>query len=282
MYERFTDRARKVMQLANQEAQRFNHEYIGTEHILLGLVKDGSGVAAKVLKNLGVELRKVRREVEKVVQSGPDYVPMGKLPQTPRAKKVVEYALEESRKLNHSYVGTEHLLLGLIREQEGVAAQILINLGLTLDELHRQVLNVLGQDTAGVSRSSLNFDLPDPDLPEVRYFNAEITRLTREKEAAVDGQDFDLAAGLRDQADKLQKMRKQFIAKWWKDVGPIPDLPALQELDAAIQRVTQEKMAVVARCDSEIERLKAERERIITEWGQKKLGRGNLTGEPGA
>ena len=99
MYERFTDRARKVMQLANQEAQRFNHEYIGTEHILLGLVKEGSGVAANVLKNLDVDLRKIRLEVEKLVQSGPDMVTMGKLPQTPRAKKVIEYALEEAREL---------------------------------------------------------------------------------------------------------------------------------------------------------------------------------------
>src|SRR5262249_47351410 len=123
MYERFTDRARKVMQLANQEAQRFNHEYIGTEHILLGLVKEGSGVAANVLKNLDVDLRKIRLEVEKIVQSGPDMVTMGKLPQTPRAKKVIEYAMEEARNLNHNYVGTEHLLLGLLREQEGVAAQ---------------------------------------------------------------------------------------------------------------------------------------------------------------
>src|SRR3954464_11780339 len=91
MYERFTDRARKVMQLANQEAQRFNHEYIGTEHVLLGLVKEGSGVAANVLKNLEIDLRKIRLEVEKIVQSGPDMVTMGKLPQTPRAKKVIEY-----------------------------------------------------------------------------------------------------------------------------------------------------------------------------------------------
>ncbi|MFO0003241.1 MAG: Clp protease N-terminal domain-containing protein, partial [bacterium] len=97
MYERFTDRARKVMQLANQEAQRFNHEYIGTEHILLGLVKEGSGVAANVLKNLDVDLRKIRIEVEKIVQTGPDMVTMGKLPQTPRAKKVIEYAMDEAR-----------------------------------------------------------------------------------------------------------------------------------------------------------------------------------------
>ena len=149
MYERFTDRARKVMQLANQEAQRFNHEYIGTEHILLGLVKEGSGVAANVLKNLEVDLRKIRLEVEKLVQSGPEMVTVGKLPQTPRAKKVIEYSMEEARNLNHSYVGTEHILLGLLREQEGVAAQVLMNLGLKLEDVREEVLNLLGHGLEG-------------------------------------------------------------------------------------------------------------------------------------
>ncbi|HBS29827.1 MAG TPA: NDP-hexose 4-ketoreductase, partial [Phycisphaerales bacterium] len=149
MFERFTDRARKVMALANQEAQRFNHEYIGTEHILLGLVKEGSGVGANVLKNLDVDLRKVRLEVEKLVHSGPEMVTMGKLPQTPRAKKVIEYAIEEARNLNHNYVGTEHLLLGLLREHDGVAAQVLMNLGLKLEEVREEVLNLLG---AGVDK----------------------------------------------------------------------------------------------------------------------------------
>ena len=144
MYERFTDRARKVMQLANQEAQRFNHEYIGTEHILLGLVKEGSGVAANVLKNLDVDLRKIRLEVEKLVQSGPEMVTIGKLPQTPRAKKVIEYSMEDARNLNHNYVGTEHILLGLLREQEGVAAQVLMNLGMKLEDVREEVLNLLG------------------------------------------------------------------------------------------------------------------------------------------
>src|SRR5438094_645557 len=153
MYERFTDRARKVMQLANQEAQRFNHEYIGTEHILLGLVKEGSGVAANVLKNLDVDLRKIRLEVEKIVQSGPDMVTMGKLPQTPRAKKVIEYSMEEARNLNHNYVGTEHLLLGLLREQEGVAAQVLMNLGLKLEDVREEVLNLLGHNMPNESES---------------------------------------------------------------------------------------------------------------------------------
>src|SRR5947199_9479150 len=156
MYERFTDRARKVMQLANQEAQRFNHEYIGTEHILLGLVKEGSGVAANVLKNLDIDLRKIRLEVEKIVQHGPggEQVVMGRLPHTPRAKKVIEYSVEEARNLNHNYVGTEHLLLGLLREQEGVAAQVLMNLGLKLEDVREEVLNLLGHNMDSGESSS--------------------------------------------------------------------------------------------------------------------------------
>jgi len=141
------------MQLANQEAQRFNHEYIGTEHILLGLIKEGSGVAANVLKNLEVDLRKIRLEVEKLVQSGPDMVTMGKLPQTPRAKKVIEYSMEEARNLGHNYVGTEHILLGLLREQEGVAAQVLMNLGLKLEEVREEVLSLLGHGMEGAEGS---------------------------------------------------------------------------------------------------------------------------------
>jgi ATP-dependent Clp protease ATP-binding subunit ClpA len=147
MYERFTDRARKVMQLANQEAQRLHHEYIGTEHILLGLVKEGSGVAANVLKNLDIDLRKIRSEIDKSIQMGPDVVTMGTLPQTPRAKKVIEYTVEEARNLNHNYIGTEHLLLGLLREEEGLAAQILVNLGLGLEKVRNEVLQFLGHET---------------------------------------------------------------------------------------------------------------------------------------
>ena len=191
MYERFTDRARKVMQLANQEAQRFNHEYIGTEHILLGLVKEGSGVAANVLKNLDVDLRKIRLEVEKLVQSGPEMVTMGKLPQTPRAKKVIEYSMEEARNLNHNYVGTEHILLGLLREQEGVAAQVLMNLGLKLEEVREEVLNLLGhglegegserggRETVGAEASSSKGG--KSKTPALDSFGRDLTELARQK-----------------------------------------------------------------------------------------------------
>jgi ATP-dependent Clp protease ATP-binding subunit ClpC len=191
MYERFTDRARKVMQLANQEAQRFNHEYIGTEHVLLGLIKEGSGVAANVLKNLDIDLRKIRLEVEKLVQSGPDMVTMGKLPQTPRAKKVIEYSMEEARNLNHNYVGTEHILLGLLREQEGVAAQVLMNLGLKLEEVREEVLNLLGHGAeagesgertpaGGGGGSSESAKTSKSKTPALDSFGRDLTELARQ------------------------------------------------------------------------------------------------------
>ena len=183
MFERFTDRARKVMALANQEAQRFNHEYIGTEHVLLGLVKEGSGVGATVLKNLDVDIKKLRLEVEKLVKSGPDMVTMGKLPQTPRAKKVIEYAIEEARSLNHNYVGTEHILLGLLRESEGIAAQVLMNLGLKLEDVRQEVLNLLG---AGVDSGAMDLGMkmgpaigrkPKSKTPALDSFGRDLTEL---------------------------------------------------------------------------------------------------------
>jgi len=192
MFERFTDRARKVMQLANQEAQRFNHEYIGTEHILLGLVKEGSGVAANVLKNLDIDLKKVRVEVEKFVQTGPDMVTIGRLPQTPRAKKVIDYSIEEARNLNHNYVGTEHLLLGLLREQEGVAAQVLMSLGLKLEDVREEVLNLLGHNTmaseetgaGGTSGAGSGSERPTgkskSKTPALDSFGRDLTELARQ------------------------------------------------------------------------------------------------------
>ena len=147
MFDRFTDRAKKVMNLARQEAQRFNHEYLGTEHILLGLVQEGSGVAANVLKNMSIDLAKIRAEVEKIVKTGPSMVTMGQLPFTPRAKKVLELSMEEASNLGHNYLGTEHLLLGLIKENEGIAAQVLMNLGVKLEDVRDEVLEVLGADS---------------------------------------------------------------------------------------------------------------------------------------
>ncbi len=119
------------MQLANQEAQRINRETVGTENLLIGIVKEGSGVAANVLKNLGIDLRKIRDEVDKVVQPGPEMVTMGRLPHTPRMKKVIQASMDAARELGHNYVGSEHLLLGILAVGEGIAAQILTNLGAT-------------------------------------------------------------------------------------------------------------------------------------------------------
>ena len=147
MFDRFTDRAKKVMNLARQEAQRFNHEYLGTEHILLGLVQEGSGVAANVLKNMAIDLNKIRAEVENIVKTGPTMVTMGQLPFTTRAKKVLELSMEEASNLGHNYIGTEHLLLGLIKENEGIAAQVLLNLGVKLEDVREEVLEFLGADS---------------------------------------------------------------------------------------------------------------------------------------
>jgi len=149
MFNRFTERARKVILLAKEEAKRFNHDYIGTEHILLGLIREGEGVASAVLASLGLTPDKIRLEVEKLVHPGPATIVSGDIPFTPKAKKVIELAMEEARALGHNYIGTEHLLLGLIREGEGVAAQVLVNLGLNLDNVRMEVMNLLGSSIPG-------------------------------------------------------------------------------------------------------------------------------------
>ncbi|MHC4729648.1 MAG: ATP-dependent Clp protease ATP-binding subunit [Planctomycetota bacterium] len=182
MFDRFTDRARKVMGLARQEAQRFNHDYIGTEHILLGLIQEGSGVAADVLKNIDVDPKRIRQEIEKLVSHGTTMVTMGQLPFTPRAKKVLELALEEASNLGHNYIGTEHLLLGLIREQEGIAAQVLQNLNVRLEDVREEVLELLGaevahgedEDTEPTQQASTKSKTPALDA-----FGRDLTELAR-------------------------------------------------------------------------------------------------------
>src|SRR3981081_1314371 len=143
-FDKFTERARKVLSLAQEEAQRFQHNYIGTEHLLLGLVREGEGVAAKVLSNLGVELNKVRSAVEFIIGRG-DRIVLGEIGLTPRAKKVIELAVDEARRLNHHYIGTEHLLLGLVREGEGIASGVLQGFGLDLERVRRETLDVLNK-----------------------------------------------------------------------------------------------------------------------------------------
>ena len=144
-FDKFTDRARKVLTLAQDEAQRFNHNYIGTEHLLLGLVREGEGVAARVLENMNVELSKVRTAVEFIIGRG-DRPVVGEVGLTPRAKRVIELAIDEARRLGHNYIGTEHLLLGLVREGEGIAAGVLESLGVNLDKVRHQVIHVLSPE----------------------------------------------------------------------------------------------------------------------------------------
>ncbi|CAA9551850.1 MAG: ATP-dependent Clp protease, ATP-binding subunit ClpC [uncultured Thermomicrobiales bacterium] len=146
-FDKFTERARKVLTLAQEEAQRFNHNYIGTEHLLLGLVREGDGVAARVLSNMGVQLPKVRSAVEFIIGRGETMI-MGEIGLTPRAKKVIELAVDEARRLNHHYIGTEHLLLGLVREGEGIAAGVLESLGVNLEKVRAQVMQVVSQSSS--------------------------------------------------------------------------------------------------------------------------------------
>ncbi|MEQ1892436.1 MAG: ATP-dependent Clp protease ATP-binding subunit [Planctomycetota bacterium] len=202
MFDRFTDRAKKVMNLARQEAQRFNHEYLGTEHILLGLVQEGSGVAANVLRNMSIDLAKIRTEVEKLVKTGPSMVTMGQLPFTPRAKKVLELSMEEAGNLGHNYIGTEHLLLGLIKENEGIAAKVLTNLGVKLEDVREEVLEFLGAEH-GEEEEEEQGEQPigqqqqggqaKSKTPALDAFGRDLTELAREgKLDAVIGRDHEI------------------------------------------------------------------------------------------
>ena len=177
MFNRFTERARKVILLAKEEAKRFNHDYIGTEHILLGLIREGEGVAAAVLQNLGLSSDQIRLEVEKLVQLGPSTIVSGDIPFTPKAKKVIELAMDEARNLGHNYIGTEHLLLGLIREGEGIAAQVLVNLGLDLGKVRQEVMELLGSTAPGYSVGPAPAKTKTPALDA---FGRDLTQLARE------------------------------------------------------------------------------------------------------
>lgn len=177
MFNRFTERARKVILLAKEEAKRFNHDYIGTEHILLGLVREGEGVAAAVLASFGLTPDKIRIEVEKLVQPGPTTVISGDLPFTPKAKKVMELATEEARALGHNYIGTEHLLLGLIREGEGVASQVLMNLGLELERVRGEVMNLLGSAIPGYEMGQ---KISHARTPALDAFGRDLTKLAKD------------------------------------------------------------------------------------------------------
>src|SRR6266478_4471742 len=150
----FTDRVRKVLQMAREEAARLHHEYVGTEHILLGLIREGEGVAAAVLTNLNVDLEEIQQKIEETVKKGKAAAAAGPdLPYTSRAKKILELSMSEARELNHSYVGTEHLLLGVLREEKGIGAQVLMNLGLTLERVRAETLHLLAAEPSAENTS---------------------------------------------------------------------------------------------------------------------------------
>ena len=188
MFERFTDRARRVVVLAQEEARLLNHNYIGTEHILLGLIHEGEGVAAKALESLGISLEAVRHQVEEIIGQGGSS-PSGHIPFTPRAKKVLELSLREALQLGHNYIGTEHILLGLIREGEGVAAQVLVKLGADLSRVRQQVIQLLSgysgpgqpEKAGGPSSSALGGEQQPSGSLVLDQFGRNLTQLAREK-----------------------------------------------------------------------------------------------------
>jgi ClpA/ClpB-like protein/UvrB/UvrC motif-containing protein len=247
MFERFTDRARRVVVLAQEEARMLDHNYIGTEHVLLGLIHEGEGVAAKALRALDVDLDTLRREVEALVGRG-QQSESGQIPFTPQAKKVLELALRESVHLGHAYVGTEHLLLGLVREGEGPAAQVLAQRGIELAGLRQEVIRLLHGHQAregrrgrrgpwahsggqGVTLEEISHQLrilaarltaieerlgidESPARQRLRRIDAEIARILRQKESAIDEQDFERAARLRDEERRLLTDRREAEDEW--------------------------------------------------------------------
>jgi ATP-dependent Clp protease ATP-binding subunit ClpC len=262
MFERFTDRARRVVVLAQEEARMLEHNYIGTEHVLLGLIHEGEGVAAKALRALDVDLDTLRREVEALVGRGQQPMPGQHIPFTPQAKKVLELALRESVQLGHDYIGTEHLLLGLVREGEGPAAQVLQQRGIELNMVRQEVIRLLHGHQAGEGRrrrrvawarpgvegttlEEISHQLrvlgarlaaieeklgieESPERQRLHRIDAEVARVRRQKESAIDEQDFEQAARLRDEEKRLLSDRRAAEHSWLvaervKEAGLVPE-----------------------------------------------------------
>ncbi len=248
MFERFTDRARRVVVLAQEEARMLNHNYIGTEHILLGLIHEGEGVAAKALESLGISLEAVRQQVEEIIGQG-QQAPSGHIPFTPRAKKVLELSLRESLQLGHNYIGTEHILLGLIREGEGVAAQVLVKLSADLNRVRQQVIQLLhGHRDKEMEGSTaprerglppeivVRLDAIDSRLsaveqragtgPDTGELDQQIEQALRDRHAAVNAQEYERAASLRDREKDLLAQKASRQQEW---AATHQDLPSLAE-----------------------------------------------------
>jgi hypothetical protein len=247
MFERFTDRARRVVPLAQEEARMLNHNYIGTEHILLGLLREGEGVAAKALESLGISLDAVRQQVEEIIGQG-QQAPSGPIPFTPRAKKVLELSLREALQLGQNYIGTEHILLGLIREGDGVAAQVLIRLGADLNRVRQQIIALLyrskesrldrrsAEEGALLPEVQARLDAVEDWLaaveqrvgtgPDTSDLDEQIDRVRRERLAAASAEEDDQAAALRNREKELLADKAARREEW---TAKHPALPVLAE-----------------------------------------------------
>jgi hypothetical protein len=251
MFERFTDRARRVVVLAQEEARMLNHNYIGTEHILLGLIHEGEGVAAKALESLGISLEAVRQQVEEIIGQG-QQAPSGHIPFTPRAKKVLELSLREALQLGRDYIGTEHILLGLIREGEGVAAQVLVRLGADLNRVRQQVIQLLhgyqgnepetararpwagprerlllSEVQARISAFETRLSAIEQRVgsgPDNGDLDEQIERVRGEQVAAADAGEYEQAASLRDRERELPADKAARQQEW---AAAQPDLPSV-------------------------------------------------------
>jgi ATP-dependent Clp protease ATP-binding subunit ClpA len=265
MLERFTDQARRVVVLAEEEARMLNHNWIGTEHILLGLIREDDGVAAKALESLGISLQPVRAQVEEVIGHG-QQVPSEVIPFTPRSKKVLELSLRESLQLRHNYIGTEHILLGLIREGDGVAAQVLVKLGADLNRVRQQVIQLTsGQQPqpgrlppregapaaeAQARLDAIEFRLNAIELllaaieqrlrigPDTSGLDEQIAQVRREKESAIDAKDYEQAAALRNRETELLAAKVARHEQWAAEHPALPDLAErYQKLPDEIERL---------------------------------------------
>jgi len=260
MFEQFTDRARRVIVLAQEEARMLYHGYIGTEHILLGLVREDEGVAARALESLGISLAAVRQQVEEIIGQG-EQAPSGHIPFTPRAKKVLELSRRESRQLGHNYIGTEHILLGLIREGDGVAAQVLVTLGADLNRMRQQVIQLLHGHSAEepISARSAGLELSLPTVqarlkaveqrlaaieqrvgtgPDTSDLDVQIDRIRRERYDATEVQDYEQATSLRDREKELLASKAARHEQWAAGHPALPDLgQRVQQLSDETERL---------------------------------------------
>jgi hypothetical protein len=265
MLERFTDRARRVVKLAEEEARMLNHNYIGTEHIMLGLIREDEGVAAKALESLGISLQAVREQVEAIIGQG-QQVPSDVIPFTPRAKKVLELSLRESLQLRHNYIGTEHILLGLLREGDGVAPQVLVKLGADLNRVRQQVIGLISgqqpqpgrlppregapatevQDRMDVIEARLNaievllaaVEQRVGIRPDTTDLDEQIDRARGERQAAAHAQEYEQAASLRDREKELLASKAARQREWAAGHPALPDLAErCQQLTDEIERL---------------------------------------------